>query len=481
MEGDMAKTLVGNRQTRDHHKQRNSWVVIDIAKAREAVERARRDPKNAAIADHEGKLLDACRQDCVVARLDGAYTEYSARLFASNGGFAKYRQVRMLGQAISRKYLDKRYYAVAESAVFNYWLRQPKLDWNASAARVALYGEYGEKILASLCTSFVPPGEEEYEYQASLPGMRQSEDKEGICGKREKFGRPRSFKPSRLINYRVVDLDDFHNQRRNLVLECIDHGLRPLEVPTEGVLFKRATIASFRARNWRSALEIFRNRVAGEMDLALPFGRFTAVPDSVWQVLIKLPNLPYSLSRDCLLMAARLARKRETKIRKLAEEAEKRLHRFAWLPSWEPGMDDIKQLPLPGTQLLRDVLEFPPRNHTSRLKPLVEGKLPRIVPPKRRGRQMRQQELPNIPRFAIQSSGQVCLCACDRPNPIATPQPVSPQAISNLQLTLRFPRPSSEWTQLALIPGVELAPRRRCFVRRRKRLPMGQTRLPFIV
>jgi hypothetical protein len=106
VKGLLSKTLVGNRQTRDHHKQRNSWVVIDIAKAREAVERARRDPKNAAIADHEGKLLDACRQDCVVARLDGAYTEYSARLFASNGGFAKYRQARMLGQAISRKYLD---------------------------------------------------------------------------------------------------------------------------------------------------------------------------------------------------------------------------------------------------------------------------------------------------------------------------------------------------------------------------------------
>lgn len=479
----MAKTISSSRKTRDHHKQRNSWVVVDLAKAAAAIAAAKRDPKNAAIAGHEGKLLDACRQDCVVARLDGAYTEYSARLFASNGGFGKYNQARRLGQTISRKYLDARTYAVAELAVWFHWLRQPKIDWDAAAARSALFAERGDEILPKLCTSFIPPGEEECEYQASLPGLRR--DQEDVTheigsGRREKFGKPRGFRPSRQITYRIVDLDDFRRRRRELILESADHGLRPLAIPAEGVLFKRSTVASFKTRNWRSALEIFRSRVAGEYDLLLPFGRFTAIPDSVWAVLIRLLNLPLNLSRANLMFAARWAGKQETAKRQAAEEKAKRAKAFAWLPSWEPGMDGVKQLPLPGTQLMRDLLEFPPREHWSKPKPLVAGKLPRIIPPKRQGRRLRQMALPHIPRFAVQASGQVCLCACDRPNPIGAPQPASSQPILDRQLALRFPRPSSEWSQPPLIPGVEPAPRRRRFVPRRRLVPEGQGNLPFI-
>lgn len=213
----------------------------------------------------------------------------------------------------------------------------------------------------------------------------------------------------------------------------------------------------------------------------MPFGRFTAIPDSVWQVLITLPNLPRNLSRDYLLIAARLAGKRDTRLRKLEEEAEKRLGRFAWLPSWEPGMEDVKQLPLPGTQLLRDVLEFPPREHASRLKRLVKGDLPRIVPSKRHGRRMRQQALPDIPRFAVQASGQLCLCACDRPNSCGSAAASDDGCrVPDAQLPLRFPRPSAEWSQPPLFPGVESAPRKRRFFPRRKRVPIGQARLPFM-
>lgn len=480
----MGKRIVSSRPTRDHHKQRNTWYVVDLPKAQAAMDAARLDPRNAAFADHDGKLFEACRRACVVMRLEGAYTEYSARLFASNGGFAKYRQARQLGQAISRKYMDERVFVVAEAAVMNHWVGQRRIRWDTAAARAELYAERGVGVLPALCTSFIPPGDSEEEYQASLPGVKTVRPEPYLCLNRGVSGRPRRFNPPKRVLYRIVDLDEFRRRRGNLVFDSADRGLEPLEIPDEGRLFKHALVGSFSAAGWRSALQRFRNRLAGEMDLALPFGRFTAIPDSVWQVLVTLPNLPRNLSREYLLVAARLAAKRDTKLRKIEAEAEKRLGHFAWLPSWEPGMEDIKQLPLPGTQLLRDVLEFPPREHGSRLKRLVAGKLPRIVPPKRRGRRMRQQELPDIPRFAIQASGQLCLCACDRPNPAAraTEQSsaIRPAYDVGAQLEIRFPRPSSEWSQPPLFPGVEPAARKRQFFPRRKRAPIGQARLPFM-
>lgn len=477
----MGKRIVSSRPTRNHHKRRNTWYVVDLPKAQAALDRARLDPRNAAFADHDGKLFEASRHACVVTRLEGAYTEYSARLFASNGGFAKYRQARQLGQAISRKYMDERVFVVAEAAVMNHWVRQRRIQWDAAAARSELYAERGVEVLPSLCTSFIPPGESEEEYQASLPGVKTARPEPDIGFGRGRSGRPRRFNPPKRVLYRIVDLDEFRRRRGNLVFDSADRGLEPLEIPDEGRLFKHALVGSFSATGWRSALQRFRNRLAGEMELALPFGRFTAIPDSVWQVLITLPNLPRNLSRDYLLIAARLAGKRDTRLRKLEEEAEKRLGRFAWLPSWEPGMEDVKQLPLPGTQLLRDVLEFPPREHASRLKRLVKGDLPRIVPSKRHGRRMRQQALPDIPRFAVQASGQLCLCACDRPNSCGSAAASDDGCrVPDAQLPLRFPRPSAEWSQPPLFPGVESAPRKRRFFPRRKRVPIGQARLPFM-
>jgi hypothetical protein len=284
--------------------------------------------------------------------------------------------------------------------------------------------------------------------------------------------------------YRIVDLDDFRNRRRELVIKCLDGGLKPLDLPAEGLLFRRSTIASFKTSGWRKALERFRSRAFGEMERSLPYGRFVALPDSVWEILVKLPNLPLGLSRQHLVEAAKEASKLETAANRKAAESARRSEAFAWLPSFEPGMDDVKQLPLPGTQLLKDILEFPPRAHGSRLRRLVEGKLPRIIPAKRQGRRMRQLGLPQIPRFAIQASGQACLCACDEPNPLvaldeSTSAVIGPP-VPETQLALRFPRPSNEWSQPPLIPGVEPAPRHPRFVpRRRVRVYAGQTRLPF--
>jgi hypothetical protein len=480
----MAKVLAASRPTRDHHKQRNSWVVIDLEKAKAALARASHDPKNRAIAGHEGILLDICRRDCIVARLEGAYTEYSARLFASSGGFAKYRQMQRLGQPVSRKYMDESSFAVVETEVLAYWLGLPRIDWDAQAARSHLYAKRGLVILPFLCTSFIPPGEDEDEYQASLPGIARRERQAGPVQRSAESGRSRAYNPVQMTVYRIVDLDDFRNRRRDLVIKCVDGGLKPLDLPAEGLLFRRSTIASFKTSGWRKALERFRSRAFGEMERSLPYGRFVALPDSVWEILVKLPNLPLGLSRQHLVEAAKEASKLETAANRKAAESARRSEAFAWLPSCEPGMDDVKQLPLPGTQLLKDILEFPPRAHGSRLRRLVEGKLPRIIPAKRQGRRMRQLGLPQIPRFAVQASGQACLCACDKPNPLVALDESMSAVIGPLvpetQLALRFPRPSNEWSQPPLIPGIEPAPRRPRFVpRRRVRVYAGQTRLPF--
>lgn len=480
----MPKTLAMSRETRDHHKQRNSWVVIDLAKAKSAMDKLRNSPRHAAIAGHDGRLFEACRHESIVARLDGAYTEYSARLFASNGGFAKYRQARRLGQPVLRKYLDERGYAVVESAVLTYWFNQPRIDWDARSARSELYAKQGLSVLPFLCTSFIPPGEDEDEYQAVLPGVAHRIEAPRPLERGAKFGRPRVFNPVQMTVYRIVDLDDFRNRRRDLVLKCVDGGFKPLDLPAEGLLFEHSTIASFKTNGWRNALERFRSRAFGEMERSLPYGRFVALPESVWQKLVKLPNLPLGLSRMHLVEAASLAGKLETAAKRRAEQAEKRNALFAWLPAWEPGMEDVRQLPLPGTLLLKHVLEFPPVERGSHLKPLVAGKLPKVVFPQQRGRRMRQLGLPQMPRFATQASGQVCLWACDRPNPLVSANESEPSdiqlAVPEAQLSLRFPLPQSEWTQAPLFSGIEPAPRRKRFVpRRRVRSYAGQARLPF--
>ncbi len=436
----MAKKPKRASDRRDHHKQRNDWVVIDLRRVAQAFETLRADPRHASWSAHDGKCLEAAAKDVIVERVLGAYSERMARMLAANGGnWSKLAQNKRIGLAKSTKYWDPDKFAVVEIAVFVHWKESPRIDWNAQAAREELYRRHGVNILPRLSTAFVPPGESVEDYQPSLPGTASEEERfpDMVRGKRRPPG-PRA-RPAKPRAFCVVDLEGYMRGLDQAAMDSFHAEINPTGQDVgHGQVLKRATVGKpIGARDWRAALDAFRARQAGDVRDALPEGRFLSVSLAVWSQAVSLECLPFNLSRESLASAVRRARQQAAAAARLARRSAK----YDFLKRVEPGLDDLKQFPLPGVLTLRELFEFPPR------EPKPRPRLCRLPRRKYRGWPLRL--------------------------PVAD--------MVQLELPFRYFDPYRDRQCLLFGPqvGVGRPPHRREFHSWRKRVPVGQCRLKF--
>lgn len=346
---------------RETHKAPKNWAVVDLQKFERLVAEGR---DRGTLTDHDGQCLEKLEYQVRVAFVQGAYSSSQARLFAANGGnrWALDKRTVTNGQTPARHYRDRTKYAAVELEMLAYLRRQSRIDWNLDAVRQAMFEERGEKVLWSLCTSFIPRDSSPEQMALNVVAEKTSSAQE-LGSLRKRNDRPKTFKPTVQRAYCVVDVVDYRERLTDAYQERgLPVGGVKFEVP-EGEILRQATSAQIQAPDWLRAVDKFRLRVQGPYGI-LPRGRYVAVTQGDWEILVTLKTLPAKCTREDLSAAA-LQTRRSRKTKRLSHNPGF-LRSQWWKPGWwrepESGWDAeafCGQQVLVGLLSRKELLAFP--------------------------------------------------------------------------------------------------------------------------
>lgn len=375
--------------TRSTHKARKNWAIIDV----ELFERLMREGRTKGVlpSDHDGRCLFILEKRVRVGSAFGAYSENQARLYAANGGnWYGVDKTNKNGQPRSFKFRDRRQFAAVEFAVLDFLRQQAVITWDLSAVRSQMFALLGERILSSLCTTFIPPA-------TTIAGMkaearREHGEMERRSGQKD---RPRpTTRKTPLIAYKVIDLDEFRFRRAEALQEAVEAGacLENAKAHEGNVLRRATSSANISAASWRAAIDKFRFRVQGARG-CLEYGRFIALAKSEWERLVELESLPLQMDRDSLRkLLCGLPKKREEKPSIFTDKD--------WWLKYEPGCDpEAWEAQLTLVPMLyeseEELMEFPPRERRRRQKPAIQltPAMRKWRPPRFKVKRMRQLDL----------------------------------------------------------------------------------------